>query len=266
MIREQYRSSNNLNARMQLHERFSTNPQGWFNWYLDQLTQTVNLPAGSRILELGCGSAGLWRAVLDRTPAGWHAVLTDFSQGMAAETQRMLAPAGRPFAFASADAQTIPFPDASFDVVLANHMLYHVPDKPRAIREIRRVLRPGGWLFAATNGERHMTDLDKLVARLSAELNSAISAPGLWAKSFTLENAPEQLALAFAHVETRRYVDSLNVNEAQPLVDYVLSMIANMRHPLSDGEVQAFKEKVEREIQEKGAIVIGKDSGVLIAH
>ena len=42
------------------------------------------------------------------------------------------------------DIQQIPYPDGSFDTAIANFMLYHVPDLPRAIGEVRRVLRPGG--------------------------------------------------------------------------------------------------------------------------
>jgi len=49
------------------------------------------------------------------------------------------------------DAQWLPFADASFDCILAMHMLYHVPDRDLAIAEMRRVLRPGGVLLALTN-------------------------------------------------------------------------------------------------------------------
>jgi hypothetical protein len=49
---EQYRDSLNLDARAVIHQRFSTNPYGWFNWVFDAL---VKLPDNAKILELGCG-------------------------------------------------------------------------------------------------------------------------------------------------------------------------------------------------------------------
>ncbi len=55
--------------------------------------------------------------------------------------------------FKEIDAQSIPFEDETFDAVIANHMLYHVPDRPKAIAEIKRVLKPGGRLIATTIGK-----------------------------------------------------------------------------------------------------------------
>jgi ubiquinone/menaquinone biosynthesis C-methylase UbiE len=63
---------------------------------------------------------------------------------MIRETRANLARLGHPFSFAQADAQALPFRDASFDAVIANHMLYHVPDISRSLGEVRRVLKPSG--------------------------------------------------------------------------------------------------------------------------
>ena len=61
--------------------------------------------------------------------------------------------------FAVSDAQRLPFADASVDLVLANHMLYHVPSIEQAVAELRRVLRPDGSLIATTNGSGHLDRL-----------------------------------------------------------------------------------------------------------
>jgi ubiquinone/menaquinone biosynthesis C-methylase UbiE len=58
-----------------------------------------------------------------------------------------------------ADAAWIPLADGSMDAVIANHMLYHVSDRRRALAEIHRLLRPGGRLYATTNGLGHMAEL-----------------------------------------------------------------------------------------------------------
>ena len=144
---EQYATSVNLDARVFFHQRYSTNRHPWQRWVFDHLTTAE--PA--RILELGCGPGNLWQQNADRIPPGWQVVLTDLSAGMLKGAATKLA---RPDAFqlCEADAQALPFEGAGFDAVIANHMLYHVPDRPRAFAEVRRVLKPGGKLYAATNG------------------------------------------------------------------------------------------------------------------
>ena len=113
----------------------------------------VDLPPNARILELGCGPASTWASQMNRIPAGWQ-ILLIFRRGWLEKraTQWM----GKALRVANHDAQAIPFPTGYFDGVIANHMLYHVPDLGKAMAEIRRVLKPGGVLFAATNGLRHM--------------------------------------------------------------------------------------------------------------
>lgn len=118
-------------------------------------------------------------------PAGWCIVCTDLSPGMAAEARSELAgEAG--LSFAAADAQALPFPDESFDVVLANFMLYHVPDRPRALAEIRRVLRSGRQFAAATVGRTHMGGMRELVLRFVPDLPPEAVAQS---QHFLLENA-----------------------------------------------------------------------------
>jgi len=88
-------------------------------------------PDSAHVLEVGTGSGALWQENADRIPPDWKVTLTDLSPGMLADAETALSPL-RPFTFRQADAQDLSLPDASFDAVLANHMLYHVPDRPRA--------------------------------------------------------------------------------------------------------------------------------------
>jgi SAM-dependent methyltransferase len=265
VLKEQYKSSANLNARIALHQRFSTNPKGWYPWYLDQLDQ-LDLPETCQMLELGCGPGAMWKSTLPQVQEGWRLTLTDFSPGMAKEASAIADPLDR-FACASVDAQHIPFPDESFDVVLANHMLYHVPDKARVLSELRRVLRPGGRLYAATNGRRHMTELYALEDQLSRHLSQNTSLPPreMWSLSFSLENGEAMLREYFTSVELRRYEDGLHVTEAQPLVDYVLSMLNHFTSQVDQPAVEEFKREIEAELQRSGAIHITKDTGLFIA-
>ena len=251
-LAEQYRNGSNLNARIQLHARFSTNHYGLHRWVFDQL----DLAPESRILELGCGTAALWRENLDRLPAGWEVMFSDLSPGMVQEARRSLASCQQALAFAVIDAQAIPFREASSDGVIANHMLYHVPDRRKALAEIRRVLKPGGRFYASTIGRAHLRELGDLVDRFLPEGEHwGVST----AEGFLLENAAEQLAPWFSDVRLGRYEDSLLITEARPLIAYVLSDAKS----LTGERLAAFVQEVERELATHSAIHISKDSGIL---
>src|SRR5512142_868159 len=114
---EQYRDSSNLDARIVIHQRFSTNPYGWFRWVFDAL---VKLPANAKILELGSGNGLLWKENASRIPAGWQIILSDLSPGMVDAAWRNLVVTGRAFQFKEIDAQSIPYEKETFDAVIAN--------------------------------------------------------------------------------------------------------------------------------------------------
>src|SRR6266545_1500464 len=217
LLNDQYRNATNLNARIQLHERFSTNTYGWHRWVFDQ----IKIAPRSRILELGCGPGRLWLQNIERIPADGEITLSDFSPGMLEETRRNLAGSGRPFSFEVIDAQSIPFADASFDAVIANHMLYYVPDRAKALGEIRRVLRSGGYLYASTVGAAHLREMGELAEQFDPRLVPWVGARPT--DSFRLENGAEQLAPYFAEVALHRYEDALIVTEAEPLVAFIAS-------------------------------------------
>src|SRR5262249_57472416 len=96
-----------------------------------------------------------------RIAAGWQVLHIDASPGRAGGARANMGGPGS--SFGVVDAQWLPFQDASLDALLANHMLYHVPDRARALREFARVLKPGASLLATTNGEAHMAEIPALI-------------------------------------------------------------------------------------------------------
>jgi SAM-dependent methyltransferase len=252
---DQYRDATNLDARVVIHQRFSTNPYGWFKWVFDIL---LKLPENARILELGCGHGLLWKENADRIPAGWKLTLSDLSPGMLDASWRNLVVTGRSFQFKEIDAQSIPFEDETFDAVVANHMLYHVPDRPKAIAEMKRVLKAGGRLIATTVGENHMKEMNSWLIRVSGGQLS-----GMYSLPFVLENGGEQLGEFFDSVSLFRYQDSLEVREVEPVIAYIRSGIA--ASDLLEDELAGVRTDLEKELKEKGRIRISKDSGLFEA-
>jgi SAM-dependent methyltransferase len=165
------------------------------------------------VLDAGCGNGAYLRALRGRPV---RAVGCDLSPGM-------LAAAGHPH-LANADITALPLRDGAADVVLAIHMLYHVPDRRAAIAELRRVLVPGGTCIAVTNSASHMRSVHDLIEQAAGRLT-----PGWQMESpvrvFTAENGAAQLETAFASV-TRMTGGGAPViiQDAAVVADYVASV------------------------------------------
>lgn len=254
LLQRQYADATNLEARVALHERYSLNRYGWQRWVFDQL----DLPDGCCVLELGCGPAGLWVENQARVPDCWQVLLSDFSAGMLRQAARALGAAHR-FDLLRLDAQAIPLAVACVDAVIANHMLYRVPDLERALAECRRILRPGGRLVAATNGSSHLRELAEMTRDLQPDL-PLTGAPS----AFTLENGIDLLRCWFDHVSLLRYEDELEVTEAEPLVAYVRSLFG--RRPPREDRFARLRLQVEQRLRREGSIRITKATGILIGR
>lgn len=251
---DQYRDSSNLDARAAIHQRFSTNPYGWHKWAFDHL---LRLPETARILELGCGPAYLWQDNAQRIPAGWNVTLSDLSPGMLDAAWRNLVVTGRNFKFEQIDVQAIPYPDGTFDAVIANHMLYHVPDRRKALSEIRRVLKADGCLFAATLGRDHMREMWEYLEGVATITRETITS------AFTLENGKAQLQEFFPLVEVSRYQDSLRVTELSAIMAYIRSMTSTSE--FQEEQFQIIEREFSEVLRKNGEIFITKDAGLFKA-
>ena len=251
---DQYRDASNLDARVELHRRFSTNPYGWFPWIFDTLE---TLPSPARVLELGSGPGYMWKECVDRIPAGWNITLSDLSNGMLDAAWRNLVVTGRAFKFEQIDAQSIPYPDETFDIVIANFMLYHVPDRPKALQEIHRVLKNGGHFVAATAGQRHLAELNNWLKKASPDKFNPFNSP------FTLDNGLNQLKPFFPTVEIKRYDNNLRVTEIEPLIAYISSTIKARAIP--ESTLLEIRQELEDILFQKGEIFITTDGGLFLA-
>ena len=215
-VRAQYRDAGRLATRISIHSLYSTNKMGFGNWIFSH----YRLWEGMRLLEVGCGTGDMWRGRDAAIRACDAFVLSDFSEGMLAKARETLHDVSN-IDFREIDIQQIPYPDASFDAVIANMMLYHVPDLDRGLREARRVLRPGGAFYCATYGEngivKYLGDLFRADG-IESRLNTA----------FTLQNGESILRRHFDRVRLFTYPDSLAVTNLEHMADYMLSMTGMM--------------------------------------
>jgi SAM-dependent methyltransferase len=255
LLNEEYKNASHLNTRIQFIERFSTNRIDQYRWIFDHF----DLRPSSRILELGCGPAFLWQRNLDRIPPDWIITLSDFSPGMLQEAQDNLRGSGQNFTFLVTDAQTIPLETSRFDAVIANNMLYHVPDRQRAFSEIHRVLKPNGILYASTMGETSFSEIKTLMKQ-----NNILPIPWGETLGFSLENGGEQLSFWFTHVDLHRFENTLLVTETEPLIQMIYTGIEGSN--ISEMDLQHLRKGIDQELAQHGSFRITIHFGLFVAH
>jgi SAM-dependent methyltransferase len=250
----QYADDRNLRAR----QRFWQHQDPYFDdvgWVLG----LAGLSPGMRVLDAGCGNGLYLRGLLD---CRVRAVGCDLSLGM-------LRTVAHP-ALLNADVTALPLRDGAVDVALAIHMLYHVPSRESAIRELRRVVAPGGTCIAVTNGSRHTRSLRDLVERAVRE-----ETPGWQMRpathAFTAENAAAQLGAAFETVTCVRPASTspVIIRDATVAVDYVASLADHHQ----DGTARPWQDvaedvrlQVQAVIDDDGAFVTSGDLAAFICR
>jgi SAM-dependent methyltransferase len=178
-LRHQYGDGEKLRIRQQTHARYAEKREEPFqHWVLRQLAPRP----GERILDAGCGHGAYHGALAE---SGASVVGLDASPGMLREAIESAEADGRDVAVAAGSLESLPFAAARFEGAMANHVLYHVSDRARALAELARVLRPGGRAVLATNGAEFVHELWGLHGEAAASLG--LAADRLVSESFTLD-------------------------------------------------------------------------------
>lgn len=255
-LKNQYLNANNISARIRLHADYSQNKQGWFPWIYEQ----CNIQENMHILEIGCGNGALWMDHLETLPRKVSIVLSDISEGMIRDVRRNIGEEHPSFSYAAFDCRQIPYPDESFDMVIAGHVLFYCEDIPAACAEIHRVLKPGGRFICSTYGTRHMQEITQLVQAFDSRI--VLSSEALY-ESFGLENGADILGPHFDGIEKRLYEDAIIINRAEPLIEYILSCHGNQNQILLDRYAD-FRSFVEQKVNP--AFHITKEAGIFICQ
>jgi len=210
-MKQQYASADGLQTRMLLHQKYSINKQPYGEW----ISEHYRIQPGMKVLELGCGTGSMWADPSRWLPPDASLLLTDFSEGMLAAARKNV-PVQSNISFARVDIQQIPFEDSTFDLVIANAMLYHVPDLNKGLGEAARVLKPDGRFICSTSGENG----------IGSWLVSALGAGESPVLPFSLQNGGAALKKHFRHAEICTREDGLEVTDVKDLAAYVRSMVS----------------------------------------
>jgi SAM-dependent methyltransferase len=232
------------------------------DWVAHLFDHDVPLPAHGRVLDAGCGAGPYVRAARARLTDDGVLVGLDLNHG------RLQVFAPTDAAAVVGDVAALPFPDCMFDVVLAMHMLYHVPNLPDAVRELRRVLRPGGVLYALTNSEHAQSELAELYRRHGGGEQAMADT------RFSNESGTEVLRIAFADRDMQlvEHRDSeLVVTDAACIVDEFERLRYALEPGLQpgttwEGLLAGVRQDATETIARDGAFRISENHGLFICR
>ncbi len=251
-LKNRYQNASNISARIHLHHLYSQNRQGWFPWVYEQL----EVCQGMRILEIGCGDGTLWMENMDRLPEDVEITLSDLSEGMLRDARRAIGAEDSRFSYQVFDCHQMPCEEQSFDLVIANHVLFYCKDIQKVCREVLRVLKPGGRFLCSAYGRSHMKEVSALVQGFDDRI--VLSAEKLYDR-FGKENGRSILSAYFDECEWRPYEDSLVVPKPEPLISYVLSCHGNQGQYITE-RYKEFRAYVKRKTDR--GFRITKEAGV----
>jgi SAM-dependent methyltransferase len=213
----QYRSDANLAARQSIYqyERPRRNLPA-------EVVGLAGLTGAETVADIGCGN-GIYLAELARRRHRGRVLGVDLSAGMLQAARTAAGPAG----LLAGDAAALPLADRAADVTLAPHMLYHVPDRPAAVRELRRVTRPRGQVLVVLNASDHLAELSHLAvaAAVASGVPRRASVAEIRADGgVDLAAGARLLAAGFGSVELHEFAGELVVPGPGPILDYIASM------------------------------------------
>ncbi|WP_250301181.1 class I SAM-dependent methyltransferase [Streptomyces sp. A 4/2] len=169
-----------------------------------------------------------------------------------------------------ADAQQLPIADGALGAALALHMLYHVEDQAQAVRELGRVLEPGGIAIVSTNSRTDKRELEHLWRQAAGDVLGTPEGPGRFQLSarFTLEDAPAILGAVFGDIRTIPLPGVIEVTDAEPVVAHLASYEAwadKMGVPFQE-TIERARERVQEAIQAEGAFRATCLGGILVCQ
>ncbi len=252
ILKKQYETDSNLKARISLHSKYSTNKQGFGDWIFCNYKDFT----GSSVLELGCGSGDIWQGRREAISKYREFVISDFSEGILDAARKNIGTLSN-VEYRTIDIEMIPYSNETFDYIIANMMLYHVPSLEKALSEVSRVLKFSGKFYCATFGEN---GLSQYITALFSKYGISM----VIESSFTLQNGERKLSSFFRKIHRLDYQDSLEISNSEDLAEYILSMSTIMNTDNLDRD-QIIK-ILDNEKDSNGIIKIPKEYGMFIAE
>lgn len=261
-VRQQYLNDEALRIRQEIHIKYTVPKIDYVEWVI----RSLEWRGDERVLDAGSGAGRYFKLLKSQWPNITYCGL-DFSTGMLGKHPAK----GQ---ILQADAQHPPFAPHSFDVIMANHMIYHLPDIDAGIEEFKRLLKPNGVLMVATNSTQSMPELQVLMRRaillLTRSGASQVQPPRPASDLFALENGTRKLSNHFYAVVRHDLPSKLVFPDIDPIMEY-LESTRGLREPQLPDDVTwddvmlIMRQQITHLVNHLGELVVNKLNGVVIA-
>jgi ubiquinone/menaquinone biosynthesis C-methylase UbiE len=211
LVAKQYETDRHLQTRIRTHQLYSKGMN-----LEEGVDKVLKLEPTESLLDIGTGPGSF----PTRLRAAGHLgrlVGMDFSSGMLEVANAKTSAVE----WLQGNAMVLPFPDSSFDVVTARHMLYHVPDMGKAILEAKRVLKPGGRFMAVTNDDGYMLEYWQAVFEaVKDDADFSVITNSVLDRQYFSAHLEEQIQEVFHNTIFTRLEGSLEFPGARPVLEY----------------------------------------------
>jgi SAM-dependent methyltransferase len=213
-LSSEYASTSPLQVRIDTHARHSERDDDPVAAVLDALALTGT----EALADIGCGD-GRFLAHLATHGHRGRLVGLDTSTAMVAAAAQLPGVDG-----VLGNAENLPFDDDEFEATTARHMLYHVPDPDRALRELRRVTRPGGRVIVTVNHPATCARTRQLVCDRATE--HGLTPVADMVNTVHSGTLPTLMSAVFGDIGIHRYDNALAFDTAPPLIRFAEALFS----------------------------------------
>lgn len=244
-----YNDGIKLKSRKKLYEYATPTKPSLDDVILEQIPKNA-----ISILDAGCGYGRLLIKIHDLFP---HISLTgtDIAKGILDEAKEKSSNKEIDIEYSVADLESLPFENESFDVIITEHVLHHIPDIQKAMNEVYRCLKPNGKYIVSFNGEKNLQTIDQI---LDIAKDCFDPTPSYANGKHITKKYLEDKLFHFQEIKWVDYEKKLHLFDPSPLIDYITTAYHRFSptppHEQWNCVVQKMTQFLENSLKQNGKI------------
>lgn len=212
----QFDNIEGLQLRVLFHHQHTHFKDNFHQW----MFKHYQFPENSKVLDIGCGDGTIWLNNQEKIPDNIKITLSDISLNMLKECQNKLSNIKQIKNIEEADCFYLPYPDKSFDVIIANHIFMYFDDLPKALKEVARVLKDEGILYCSTIAKDMMKERDLMLKDFDQRISFN---QDILYQRFGYENGKEKLSHYFEDIQLYERKEVYEITDLDLYYRFILS-------------------------------------------